>query len=98
NVNYVVLSEAGSTAPGLTGALRAAGLGNKVKIVGQGGNEAVYQGVKDGSILAVVPTALYSYDYAMVDALARKFAGVPVEETSPEFWLMTKDNAPATIS
>ena len=45
----------------------------------------------------MVPSALYSYDYAMLDALARKFAGVPVEETAPEFWLMTKDNAPATI-
>ena len=97
DVNYVVLSESGSTAPGLTAAIRAAGLGDKVKIVGQGGNEAVYQEVKNGSILAVVPTALYSYDYGMVDALARKFAGVPVQETKPEFWLMTKDNAPATI-
>ena len=97
DVNYVVLSEAGSTSPGLTAALRAAGLGDKVKIVGQGGNEAVYQEVKDGSILAVVPTALYSYDYGMLDALARKFAGQPVEETTPEFWLMTKENAPETI-
>lgn len=97
DVNYVVLSEAGSTAPGLTAAIRAAGLTDKVKIVGQGGNEAVYQEVKQGSILAVVPTALYSYDYGMVDALARKFAGAKVEETSPEFWLMTKENAPATL-
>ena len=94
-VNYVVLSESGSLGPGLTGALRAAGLKDKVKIVGQGGNEAVYQEVKAGDWLAVVPSALYSYDYAMLDALARKFAGVPVEETAPEFWLMTKENAPA---
>ncbi len=98
DVNYVVLSESGSTAPGLTGALRAAGLGDKVKIVGQGGNEAVYQDVKAGNILATVPTALYSYDYGMLDALARKFAGVPVQETTPEFWLMDKSNAPATIN
>ena len=48
--------------------------------------------------MAVVPTALYSYDYAMLDALARKFAGVPVAETSPEFWLMTKENAPSSMS
>lgn len=94
DVNYVVLSEAGSTTPGLTAAIRAAGLADKVKIVGQGGNEAVYQEVKQGTILAVVPSALYSYDYGMVDALARKFAGAPVEETPPEFWLMTQENAP----
>jgi len=96
-VNYVVLSESGSLGPGLTGALRAAGLADKVKIVGQGGNEAVYQEVKAGDWAAVVPSALYSYDYAMLDALARKFAGVPVEETAPEFWLMTKENVPAGI-
>ena len=96
-VNYLVLSESGSLGPGLTGALRAAGLADKVKIIGQGGNEAVYQEVKAGDWLAVVPSALYSYDYAMLDALARKFAGVPVEETAPEFWLMTKDNVPAEL-
>ena len=33
----------------------------------------------------------------MLDALARKFAGAPVEETTPEFWLMTKENAPGPI-
>jgi ABC-type sugar transport system substrate-binding protein len=98
DVNYVVLAESGSTAPGLTGAMRAAGLADKVKIVGQGGNEAVYQEVKAGNILAVVPSALYSYDYGMLDALARKFAGVPVQETTPEFWLMDQKNAPATIN
>ena len=49
-VNYVVLSESGSLGPGLTGALRAAGLADKVKIVGQGGNEAVYQEVKAGRL------------------------------------------------
>ena len=98
DVNYVVLSESGSTGAGLSGALRAAGLADKVKIVGQGGNEAIYQEVEAGNIMAVVPTALYSYDYAMLDALARKFAGVPVAETSPEFWLMTKENAPSNMS
>ena len=34
DVNYVVLSESGSTGAGLSGALRAAGLADKVKIVG----------------------------------------------------------------
>jgi ABC-type sugar transport system substrate-binding protein len=98
DVNYVVLAESGSTAPGLTAAMRAAGLTDKVKIVGQGGNEAVYNEVKSGAILAVVPSALYSYDYAMLDALARKFAGVPVEDTPPEFWLMDQESAPETLT
>ena len=82
-VNYVVLSESGALGPGLTAALQAAGLADKVKIVGQGGNEAVYQEVEAGDWLAVVPSALYSYDYAMLDALARKFAGVPVRRLRP---------------
>jgi ABC-type sugar transport system substrate-binding protein len=98
DTNYVVLSESGSLGPGLTGALRAAGLSDKVKIVGQGGNESVYQEVAAGDWLAVVPSALYSYDYGMLDAFARKFAGVPVEETSPEFWLMDKANVPSGIN
>lgn len=98
SVNYLVLSEAGSLAPGLPAALQAAGLGNKVKILGQGGNQQVYQDVGAGKIVAVTPSSLYGYDYAMLDALARKWAGVPVQQTHPEFWLMTKDNVPANIN
>jgi ribose transport system substrate-binding protein len=97
-VNYLVLSEAGSLGPGLPAALQAAGLGNKVKILGQGGNQQVYQDVGSGKIVAVTPSSLYGYDYSMLDALARKWAGVPVQQTSPEFWLMTKDNIPANIN
>jgi ribose transport system substrate-binding protein len=96
-VNYIVLSESGSLGPGLPAALQAAGLADKVKIVGQGGNQQVYQDVGAGKIAAVTPSSLYGYDYSMLDALARKWAGVPVEQTSPEFWLMTKDNMPSSI-
>jgi hypothetical protein len=31
----------------------------------------------------------------MVDALARHFAGVPIEQTAPSRWLLTKDNLPS---
>ena len=34
----------------------------------------------------------------MLDALARHWAGVPVEQTPPEFWLMTKENMPSAIN
>jgi ABC-type sugar transport system substrate-binding protein len=98
DVNYLVLSESGSLGPGLPAALQAAGLGDKVKIVGQGGNQQVYQDVGSGKISAVTPSSLYGYDYSMLDALARKWAGVPVEQTPPEFWLMTKENMPASIN
>src|SRR3954454_11306862 len=97
-VNYIVLSESGSLGPGLPAALQAAGLADKVKIVGQGGNQQVYQDVGAGKIAAVTPSSLYGYDYSMLDALARKWAGVPVEQTPPEFWLMTKDNMPSAVN
>lgn len=98
SVNYLVLSEAGSLGPGLPAALQAAGLADKVKILGQGGNQQVYQDVGSGKIAAVTPSSLYGYDYSMLDALARKWAGVPVEQTTPEFWLMTKENVPSSIN
>jgi ribose transport system substrate-binding protein len=97
-VNYIVLSESGSLGPGLPAALQAAGLADKVKILGQGGNQQVYQDVGAGKIVAVTPSSLYGYDYSMLDALARKWAGVQVEQTSPEFWLMTKENIPSNIN
>src|SRR5215216_6158874 len=54
-VNYVVLSVSNALGAGLPAALKAAGLGDKIKLVGQGGNEAIYQEVEAGNIMAVVP-------------------------------------------
>jgi hypothetical protein len=34
----------------------------------------------------------------MVDALARHFAGVPVQLTPPPLWLMTKSNLPSNYT
>jgi hypothetical protein len=31
----------------------------------------------------------------MLDAIARHFAGVPIEETLPPLWIMTPENLPA---
>jgi ABC-type sugar transport system substrate-binding protein len=94
NVNYVALSVADALGPGLTAALQAAGLSNRVKIVGQGGNQLIYQDLKAGKIAGLTPTDLYAYDYLMLDGLARKFAGVPVLHTAPPYWLMTSQNMP----
>jgi ABC-type sugar transport system substrate-binding protein len=96
DVNYVVLSEASALYPGLKGALTAAGLADKVKVIGRGGDATVYQGVKSGDIIALVPPEHYSYDYAILDALARKWAGVPVQETEPNIWLVTPETIPET--
>lgn len=95
-VNYVVLSVSDALGTGLPAALNAAGLGGKVKIVGQGGDETLYQYMANGQLDALVPYDYYSVDYQMLDALARHFAGVPVQQTAPPLWLVTKQNQPST--
>jgi hypothetical protein len=94
SVNYVNLSVANELDTGLPAALAAAGL-SKVKVVGQGGGPTDFQYVANGQELALVPYDYYSVDYQMVDALARHFAGVPVQQTPPPLWLVTKDNMPS---
>jgi hypothetical protein len=44
----------------------------------------------------VLPPALHSYDSGMLDALVRHWAGVPVENTEPDLWLVDKENIPKT--
>ena len=97
-VHYVALSVSDALGAGLPAALKAAGLADKVTIVGQGGGSQNFSDLKSGAIKALVPTDTYAYDYLMIDALARKWAGVPLETTGPNFWLVTKDTAPADTS
>jgi ABC-type sugar transport system substrate-binding protein len=95
-VNYVVLSVSNALGAGLPAALRAAGLGDKVKIIGQGADTQTFQDISSGQIKAVVPFDYYAVDYLMLDALARHFAGVPVQATAPPLWIMSQKNLPAT--
>jgi ABC-type sugar transport system substrate-binding protein len=97
SVNYVALSVANELDTGLPAALSAAGLSH-VKIVGQGGGPTDFQYVASGQELALVPFDYYSVDYQMVDALARHFAGAPVQLTPPPMWLVTKANLPSSHS
>jgi ABC-type sugar transport system substrate-binding protein len=93
-VNHVVLSVSNALGAGLPAALRAAGLADKVKIIGQSADTQTYQDLQAGNIKAVVPYDYYTVDYLMLDALARHFAGVPVEDQSPPLWIVTPDNMP----
>jgi ribose transport system substrate-binding protein len=97
SVNYVALSVANELDNGLPAALSAAGLSN-VKIVGQGGGPTDFSYVASGQELALVPFDYYNVDYQMVDALARHFAGAPVQQTPPPLWLVTKENLPSAHS
>jgi len=94
-VNYVVLSVSNALGAGLPAALRAAGLADKVKIVGQGADTQTFQDVQADNIKSVVPFDYYAVDYLMLDALARHFAGVPVAKAQPPMWIVTAKNMPA---
>jgi ABC-type sugar transport system substrate-binding protein len=94
-VNYVVLSVSNALGAGLPAALRAAGLADKVKIVGQSGDTQTFQDVQAKNINAVVPYDYYSVDYLMLDAMARHFAGAPAQPSPLPLWIVTADNMPA---
>ena len=96
DVDHVALSVSNALGAGLPAALQAAGLAGKVKIVGQSADTQTYHDIEAGQIKAVVPFDYYTVDYLMLDALARHFAGAPVQETAPPLWLMTKSTLPST--
>jgi ribose transport system substrate-binding protein len=95
NVNYVVLSVMSAQAPGLSAALKAAGLSDKVKVIGQGPDVPQIQEMQAGTLQAGVPFDYYVVDYLMIDALARTFVGAKaIPRTPPPYWLVTQANAP----
>src|SRR5215207_2076205 len=92
--NHVVLSVSNALGAGLPAALKAAGLADKVKLVGQSGDTLTFQDMAAGNIESVVPFDYYAVDYLMLDALARHFAGAPVQKDQPPLWIVTPDNMP----
>ena len=94
SVNYVALSTSESLVAGLPAALSAAGLVDKVKIVGQGGNTTVFQYIANGQMLGTVPFDFFTVDYLMLDAAVRNFTGQTIAMTPPPHWVVTKDNLP----
>jgi ABC-type sugar transport system substrate-binding protein len=97
-VNYIALSVSDALGAGLPAALKAAGLSDKVTIVGQGGGSQNFADLKAGAIDALVPFDTYSIDYLMIDALARHWAGVPLVDAGQPYWLVKKDTMPADTS
>ncbi|MGA8247528.1 MAG: substrate-binding domain-containing protein [Nocardioides sp.] len=98
SIDYIALSVSDALGAGLPAALKAAGLADKVTIVGQGGGPQNFADLKTGAVDALVPADLYSYDYLMLDALARQWAGVPLVQAGPPYWLVKKDSVPADTS
>ena len=95
DVNYLVLSVSNALGAGLPAALRAAGLADKVKIIGQSADTQTFQDLQAKSFQSVVPFDYYAVDYLMLDALARHFAGAPAVDAGPPLWIVTPDNMPA---
>jgi ABC-type sugar transport system substrate-binding protein len=91
------LSVQSALAAGLPAALDAAGLGN-VKIIGQGPGPADFAAFKSGDEEAGVPFDYYTVDYLMLDSMARKWAGVPVQHTAPPVWLATGLNTTPALT
>lgn len=92
-VKYVAIATDALTV-GLPAALKAAGLGD-IKIIGQGADTTNLQYIHAGQETASVAFPYYEILWGMVDAAARKAAGVAVlPSVAPTLWLLTKDNAP----
>ncbi len=94
DTKYVALSVDGALGAGLPAALKAAGL-NDIKVVGEGPDETTLQYISSGQQQATVMFPFWEEMYSQVDALARLFAGVPLEdEITVPTWIITKDNLP----
>jgi ABC-type sugar transport system substrate-binding protein len=95
-VNYVVLSVSNALGAGLPAALSAAGLADKVKVVGQSGDTQTFQDLASNKMQSVVQFDYYAIDYLMLDALARHFAGAPEQpNATPPLWIVNAHNMPA---
>jgi ABC-type sugar transport system substrate-binding protein len=95
DTKYVVLSVDGALGSGLPAALKAAGL-NDIKVIGEGPDETTLQYISSGQQEATVTFPYYEQMFSLVDALARQFAGVPLETgiDIPD-WVVTADTLPS---
>lgn len=95
DTKYVALSVDGALGAGLPAALKAAGL-NDITVVGEGPDETTLQYISSGQQQATVAFPYYEEMFSLVDALARRFAGVPDEaEVEVPDWIVTADNLPS---
>lgn len=90
---YVSFSTDGISA-GVPAAIRAAGL-KDIKLSGEGPDETTLQSIASGEREGTVTFPYYEEMFSMVDALARLFAGVPLEkDVKIPVWYVTADTMP----
>jgi ribose transport system substrate-binding protein len=78
--NYLVF-DYGPFAEGINSALNAAGLGGKVKIIGQAADSGAIAALKSGQQAAWTGFDPGYQPYAMFDAMFRDLAGLPINQT-----------------
>lgn len=85
---------------GLPAALKAAGLSEKVYVIGEGPVPSTLTEIQEGLRGPSNVFPYYESMYSMVDAVVRHVVGDPIDPLPglPSNWVVTKENMPADIS
>ena len=97
DANYMAF-DVGPFANGVDSALSAAGLSNKVKIIGEAADEAALANIKAGKYGGWTGFDPVYSTYVMMDSMFRDAEGMPIEQNKAGLQptqLITKDNAPS---
>lgn len=91
-IDYI-LNGYGPQLPGLTGALKSAGMAGKVKITGYAGGPTDFEAISKGDMDAYTATPYIYSGYAAVDAVLRSLQDMPVDPDAGgvPLRLVTKD-------
>jgi ribose transport system substrate-binding protein len=99
SANYMAF-DVGPFATGINSALNAAGLGNKVKIIGEAADEGAIAALKAGTQTAWTGFDPVYSTYVMADAMFRNAEGMPIDQAK---WglqptqILTHDNITQTV-
>jgi ribose transport system substrate-binding protein len=98
DANYMGF-DVGPFANGVDSALAAAGLSNKVKMIGQAADEAALANIKSGKHAAWTGFDPVYSTYVMMDSMFRDAEGMPIDENKAGLQptqIITKANAPSS--
>ena len=99
NANYMAF-DVGPFAIGINSALNAAGLGNKVKIIGEAADEAAIAALKNGTQTAWTGFSPIYSTYVMMDAMLRDAESMPIDVKQSSVQptqILTHDNINAAV-
>jgi ribose transport system substrate-binding protein len=99
DANYMAF-DVGPFATGINSALNAAGLGSKVKIIGEAADETAVAALKSGTQTAWTGFSPIYSTYVMMDAMLRDSEGMPIDvkrSTVQPTQILTHDNINAAV-